>query len=148
MGKQTELLEEFFSSKDAKKALKTSPADLKASQKLKKAAAENDAGRKTALTLQKPSVSDDGDFLKEKKEAISKQNPLETALFQKKTSTYIPKDVSSQLQISRSKLAAGGDAEGSPLQLNLIQSESLRLAQNKIASLEEELESQRRDNES
>lgn len=144
MGKQTELLEEFFASKDAKKVLK--PKKSAASKAAKKTSVQTEAGGETHLTLQKEDFSDDNDT---KQKTISKQNPSKTALFQKKTSTYIPKDISSQLQITRSKLVTGKrtEAEGSPLQLNLIQSESLRLAQNKIASLEEELESQRRDNE-
>ena len=49
--------------------------------------------------------------------------------------------------MSRAHFASAKGSDGSPLQLNLIQSESLRLAQNKITSLEEELEHQRRDNE-
>ena len=64
------------------------------------------------------------------------------------------KTLSPHLQMSRLRAGAAGGAgggasgeEGSPFQLNLIQSESLRLAQNKIADLEEELENQRRDNE-
>ena len=55
--------------------------------------------------------------------------------------------LSPHLQMSRLRAGAGMNEEGSPFQLNIIQSESLRLAQNKIADLEEELENQRRDNE-
>ena len=79
------------------------------------------------------------------KPAPKKNSP---PLKEPKTLNYKVKEASApQLQISRSQFGTVRDSGGSPLQFNLIQSESLRLAQSKIANLEEEMESLRRDNE-
>lgn len=102
----------------------------------------SETGKKT-LQAENPPIS----TLKEQKQSVEIPDLKKNQPTQKKQVNYNPKNISSQLQMSRAHFASAKGSDGSPLQLNLIQSESLRLAQNKITSLEEELEHQRRDNE-
>ena len=138
MGKKTDLIEGILLSEEGQEALKSD----KIASSVKKTPEEpsfNELGEGTALTLE--------EFNNTKDKPIRKKK-IDVAQFLKKTKTsYRQKEISSHLQMNRTQLASNKDAGGSPLQLNLIQSESLRLAQNKIASLEEELENQRQDNE-
>lgn len=126
MGKKTNLIKDFFASETGKKTLQEENPSL---NKLKEE--------------EKPSLN----ISKENEKTAETPDLTKNQPTQKKPFNYNPKNISSQLQMSRAHFASSKGSDGSPLQLNLIQSESLRLAQNKITNLEEELEHQRRDNE-
>ena len=143
MGKKTDLIEGILLSEDGQEALKPDKVSspVKKKTQTKEEPSFNELAEGTALTLEEFNNT-------QTKDKPIRKKKVDVAQFLKKTKTsYRQKEMSSHLQMNRTQFAAKKDSDGSPLQLNLIQSESLRLAQNKIASLEEELEIQRQDNE-
>ena len=152
MGNKTDLLKDIFSDDLKKEAEKEEkPLSLEGEGKENSEVDLFDSTPEAQTEEESPlTLAEDSDF--EKKPEKKPLKPLApkvnlSSLKKKEKPAYKAKEMSAQLQMSRSQFGTVREAGGSPLQFNLIQSESLRLAQSKIANLEEELESLRRDNE-